>query len=558
MKKNTLYILLLVSGLLTACYPGEDEYGFEMEVTTNKVMNSDIGLFGVKLGGNYWLTSGSAEISEVGFCWKKDAYDVPTVEDNILKAEDTSGKFAAELTGLNSSSSYTVRSYVKVNGAYVYGDPQKFQAFSTDRYLPSVKDVNVLSVRQNSAQLSAKVTSDAAYPITDAGFEYSMSSYSNAIYTRVKGIYEDGLVTLNLTGLTPLTTYYIRVYAVNKIGETMNTYSTANFTTKEAEPTISKVTVTNIVLTTADMSAEVTPYDALHPITEAGFQYYASTYPSNVSYGSNAKGNLVGNRVSLTSSDLTSGTTYQVRAYTKTSIGLSFGETFSFKTYSEGDLLKVVCNDYSILQDNGTYVTGIKLNAFVQSKNTLFPITGVGFLYMPFNYAYNSLDFNTTGATSKACTLSDNEFSVDVSNMSSQYNYYLVRAYAFSGKQIIYNSETIKVSTRVIDYSPKLGPFSCTLTPETTEVKAQLLCKVLLSYGIPVTEYGFVCSTSSDPTVGSNEQIVKLTSGSFEGAIIVSRPNTGTKRCYVRAYAKNKYGISYSENKSIEVKWRDD
>lgn len=562
MKKSLLYILLLVSGLLTSCYPGSEDFGFVMDVQTMEVTPQ---VLETNLSGSYMVVRGNPSVTEVGFCWKKREYSYDnalTIENNVLKAEGVSETFSAVLTGLESSETYLVCSYVKVDETYVYGPIESFHMPYFGSYLPSVKEVTVSYVHNTQAQLSAPVTvPDANLPVTEAGFEYSKDNINdynpNATKpTRVKGTLVNGVVTCDLTGLETGKTYYVRAYAINKLGVQSGIVS--NFTTLNSAPEMSEPGISNLLLTSVDLNAVVTPYNG-NSVTEAGFQYERS-YSNLTNYSTSLRGVMNGNTVTLSMTSLSKATAYQARVYAKTALGTFYGPICNFKTLGDADLPSVLYRGFSLTQDDGTFMTDIALKGFAQSLNAVFPITEVGFLYKGSDSNYTTLDFTTNDASREVCSLSNGIFNANI-NVSAykSYSYILVRAYAFSGKQVVYNSETIKLYSRVSSYTPKLNTLSYTkLSSVNGTVNLSLSGSIEDSYGLPVTEYGFVCSsTTYAPTVESNEKMVKLTSGSFVGVINVPRPGSGTKTYNVRAYAKNKYGIAYSTYETISVRYDD-
>lgn len=557
MKKSLLYILLWLSVLLAACYPGDDEFGFLIEVTTEDVQDADIGFHVATVRGNYQFISGSAEISEVGFCWK-DSYSIePTIEDNTILAEKTTdGVYAAQLTDyLTSGGSYSVRAYVKVGEQCIYGEVKRFSTLYANTYKPTTGDVKVSDVQATSAHLSAEVSAPEKYPVAEAGFEYRTDS--DASYTRVKGVYEEGTVSLDLTGLTSETLYYVRAYAVNAAGESRSAHSNVYyFRTGKIKPVFSEVKAENVLSTTADLTAEVYPYDALHPILEAGIQYYNSPLPDNVSYGRLVKGALAGDKVTLSVTGLVKGSTYQVRAYAKTASDTFYGPVSPFQTCGDEVLPLVFHEGIVVLREDGPNVGEIKLKGLVESRNEHFPITKVGFVYK--NTSSTSIDMNTDGADSRDGVLSGNSFSVNL-DLSPSTTPYLVRAFAMSGTHIVYETKAFRVYTALSKYTPQLDAFIYTKTSGTTGVKVDLQCVVMETYGYEVTERGFVYSTnSSAPTVDTNEGIVTLTGDEpFKASLNLSLPSAGSKSYYIRAYAKKRQGVSYSEVETMTLHWND-
>ena len=123
------------------------------------------------------------------------------------------------------------------------------------------------------------------------------------------------------------TKYYVRAYAVNELGTAYS--EAASFTTLPLTlPEMSVVTISNILSTTADATAQVTSLGNGR-LSDAGFVFATHANPSladtKVSTGTNST-------LKVKLRNLTPSTTYYIRAYATNEKGTGYGAVISFTT----------------------------------------------------------------------------------------------------------------------------------------------------------------------------------------------------------------------------------
>jgi hypothetical protein len=124
-----------------------------------------------------------------------------------------------------------------------------------------------------------------------------------------------------------------------------------------------------------------------------------------------------------------------------------------------------------------------------------------------------------------------------LSDLSPSTTYY-VRAYATNSIGTSYSNE---VNFTTEDGMPILGTTSVS---EITATSADLSGSVTIDTDIPdITQRGFVYSTSSSPTINDMKEII---SGSFGNMYTTLSDLSPSTQYYVRAYATNSAGTSYS------------
>ena len=136
---------------------------------------------------------------------------------------------------------------------------------------------------------------------------------------------------INMSGLTPATTYYVRAYATNSEGTGYG--NVLDFVTSNEVPYVSTAAISSINETNAICGGNVTSSNGSE-VTACGVCWSTSQNPT-LADAHTTDGSGIG---SFTSSitGLSSGTTYYVRAYATNSTGTGYGEQCSFNTWTCG------------------------------------------------------------------------------------------------------------------------------------------------------------------------------------------------------------------------------
>ena len=167
-----------------------------------------------------------------------------------------------------------------------------------------------------------------------------------------------GSYTVNMTSLTPNTTYYVRAYARNSVGTAYGSEVSFTTTGNGNLPTVITSQVTNITQTTARGGGNVANSGGA-TVSSRGVCWSTNHNPSvSDSYTTNGTGTG-----SFTSSmtGLTVGTTYYVRAYATNSAGTAYGDEVSFTTFLASlptVTTRQVTNITQTTADGGGYVAG--------------------------------------------------------------------------------------------------------------------------------------------------------------------------------------------------------
>ncbi len=292
------------------------------------------------------------------------------------------------------------------------------------------------------------------------------------------------------------------------------------YSCKEDEPTIAPTAVTGTVSAITSNSANVDGQitsDGNSDVTERGIVYGTTSNPT-VSNNKAISGSGIGTFTSNLT-NLTSATTYFVRAYATNSVGTSYGLEVSFKT------LGVLG---SVTTTNVTAITGV-------SATSGGNITDDGGVDITARGVCWSTSPNPTIANSKTTDGSGKgSFSSSIVGLTNGTKYY-VRAYATNSIGTSYGNEVnfITLST------PTLTTTAISLL---TSVSATSGGNITDDGGANITVRGVCWSTSPNPTIVNSNTVDGNGKGSFNSSI--SGLANGTKY-YVRAYATNSIGTSY-------------
>ena len=101
-----------------------------------------------------------------------------------------------------------------------YGDTHRsgFSIRCLKDVIPTISTTTVSNVTATSATTGGDVTQDGGTPVTARGVAYGTSSSPTTSGSITNDGTGTGTYTSTLTGLTPLTTYYVRAYATNSVG----------------------------------------------------------------------------------------------------------------------------------------------------------------------------------------------------------------------------------------------------------------------------------------------------------------------------------------------------
>jgi len=203
---------------------------------------------GFNAEGNFNYLASGATCQEKGFAYSR-TNEFPTVtttsnaNDGYVRttADRTTGFYDLDITGLTANMKYYVRAYVRTSQGYVYGQVREV---TTANALLSLTTSNVTTYTGTTARFTGNVTNNTGRALTEKGFVYSSTRTTPTIGDTVvkHSATSAGSYNLDVTGLAPNTTYYVRAYARNGAATADIAYgNTVTFTTRTANVAISVI-----------------------------------------------------------------------------------------------------------------------------------------------------------------------------------------------------------------------------------------------------------------------------------------------------------------------------
>lgn len=267
-------------------------------------------------------------VSEVGYYVGKDE-DVDVTTAIKVSEVFTSMTFTLTVEGLEVGQDYFVKAYALNSAGEGYSDISTFKTTST---APSVRTLGSSELSATSAELSGEVTDDNGEIITERGFVWMKGEGTPT--TSSSKLTADGTMgafTATLTDLSPNQVYSFRAYAINSKGTSYGEVMT--FEIQVDLPTVTTDEVTDITDYSAVSGGNVT-VDGGADILAKGVVWSRSKYPTVDLETKTDEGIGLGAFAS-TMSNLTSGSTYYVRAYATNVAGTGYGKEMEFKTTGE-------------------------------------------------------------------------------------------------------------------------------------------------------------------------------------------------------------------------------
>ncbi len=283
-------------------------------------------------------------------------------------------------------------------------------------------------------------------------------------------------------------------------------------------PTVGKISIVEITATKVKISCEVT-LDGGFPISNFGICWSKSPNPtySNSIIENYPKGGWIINTEII---DLSPGTTYFIRGYASSIIGMVYGEENQFTT------------DFLSPSLTTEPITGILSNQAI-SGGKIISDGGSQIIEKGVCWSsYNTPDYNDNRTNEGSG--SSNYISV-LTGLNPGSSYF-VRSYAKNVKGISYGNP---LSFTTAATTPSL---ITTDVSDITTSTAKSGGEIINDGGAEVIARGVCWSTNQYPTILGNKTSDGLGSGSFNSSIIGLTSGT---TYYVRAYATNSAGTGY-------------
>jgi len=251
----------------------------------------------------------------------------------------------------------------------------KTEELESDLKLPGVSTGLVTNITFKTAKADGTVNSDGGYTVESRGVCWSQNSNPTIDdYTLTSGKGK-GKFNCQLENLKSGTQYYLRAFAVNKLGTQYG--NEQSFTTQYVKaPTVTTDMVSAISNTSAKVGGTVTDEGGA-TVTQRGICYMEGDDTPTLSNISSNNGEGIGYFEHIISG-LKPNTAYSYRAYATNSSGTGYGNTVKFTTSNEqlGFTLNDYLGNYSITYKEGSNNTYVTYNP-VEILEYFFPDEGL-------------------------------------------------------------------------------------------------------------------------------------------------------------------------------------
>ena len=274
-------------------------------------------------GGNVTNDNGSSVTSR-GVCWSTSP--LPTILNDKYTEQAGTGSFNGNISSLILDTTYYVRAFAINGGGTSYGDTVRFTTPTPS--LPSISTLTITNISSNFANSGGVISSEGCSAIIEKGICWSLNPSPTIINSKSS----DGVGTANfnstITGLNPLTKYYVRAYAKNGLGTNYgneDTLTTTNLITQGLSVPI--LGTINAVLTnnnTTALSGGYISNDGGSNIIARGVCWSKSSNPTILD-SITSDGTGLGYYTSTINGLNGCSTVYHFRAYATNSIGTGYG-----------------------------------------------------------------------------------------------------------------------------------------------------------------------------------------------------------------------------------------
>jgi len=238
--------------------------------------------------------------------------------------------------------------YISLTAITVVSTILLYSSCKKDPALPSVTTKNATSITRTSASSGGEVTADGRAEVIERGVCWNTTENPTTSQNKTSSGAGTGSFTIELTQLTPGTTYYIRAYATNSAGTAYG--NQVSFSTGDiVVATLTTEAISSFTSSSAVSGGTITD-DGGGDITSRGVCWSTVTGPTigdNKTEDGSGTGSFTSNITGLDHE-----TEYFLRAYAENSAGIAYGNEVSFTT----DQVKDIDGNAYTTVDIGTQV----------------------------------------------------------------------------------------------------------------------------------------------------------------------------------------------------------
>ena len=454
--------------------------------------------------------AGSYKVTESGFCWST-TNPTPTVEDEKKVLEGPA--LSMSMDSLEPNTTYYIRAFATNDAGTGYSEVFAFTTPDSKR--PVLSEITRTASSCFSVSIKAEITDKGTSEVTTSGFCWSTTNETPTTNDSIRVLAGPSLA-MTLDELEPNSTYYIRAFATNDAGTGYSKVFT--YTTHDAElPVLSAITHTVLSDYSITVKAEVTSTGSSNLI-HSGFCWSTIRQEPTIA---DEKKELEGSVLETVLSDLTPGATYYIRAYATNFYGTSYSEVFTYTTKD------AKAPTLSAITQTASSFFSVSVKASITDAGTA-DVTQSGFCWSTSNTT------PTTGDNTQEVDGPD--MALTLEKLEPGTTYY-IRAYATNEVGTTYSDVLTFTASAV-----KAPTLSAITQTASTDFSVSIKATVTDAGTSKVTASGFCWSTTNQsPTTADSKK--ELNGTTLETTLENLTPDT---TYYIRAYATNEHGTSYS------------
>ena len=333
----------------------------------------------------------------------------------------------------NTPSSAWVRELNTINGSIsrndlTYREGLSVRCVKNAGNLATITTQNITAIAGSNALSGLNITNTGGSSITASGLVWSTSPNPTiALSTKLTtGSESISISSLKLTGLMPLTTYYVRAYAANDAGTAYG--NQVSFTTTAPTTATLNSLLLNFSTSSGTFIGNTISDDGGAEITERGIVWGTSPNPTialatkitETTTGSGYYTSLINN--------LSASTAYYIRAYATNSVGTAYGNSI---TVSTGNALPTLTTTIATTITQTGAVSGGNITS---AGGTNDIVTASGVVWSTSTNPTIALSTKTTDGNSIGM------FTSVLTGLSEGKTYY-IRAYATNSAGTAYGNE---------------------------------------------------------------------------------------------------------------------
>ena len=462
-------------------------------------------------------SEGASAVSKRGFCWS--TVTNPTVSDATSTNSYGPGQFSQEITGLALNSTYYIKAYATNANGTSYGNQLEIKTLSAGKF--SLVSFDSLSFK--STRININIENLGEINIKSIGICYSKTgtpSFKNDSTTVAHSNLIDKTFSINLKNLSVNTKYFVRAYINTNLGTFYS--EEINFTTKQyIQGTFGEVVITGLSNLSADAKINISTLgDA--PINSMGLCFSTTNDPIfKIDSTTLIHSNKTDQTFTLALRNIKENTKYYIRAFINSDAGIAYSNSFFFTTLGRPTFPLLPYFTGPIPRTTATVFS------YGGSENGA-QITEYGFMIGSDKYVSSNINgaFNV-----------NNFYSYDLKGLTGNTTY---TATSFATNK--YGTGSSKSSDFIT--GPTEPVLNTGIVSDIYNNNAKSTVIVTSDGGSTITEMGICLSTKNNPTISDRSYLGSLSNMTNK---ILLTGLTYDSTYYIRAYAKNKVGITYGK-----------